>query len=167
MFNETKWHAEKQTFRAVTGGAFNIPGAYGIQSYGAVFPVVGTIPVSNPASGTIISQGVAVRGTNTKFLSELSEDDHIHAKDVVRRISQIVSDTLLYLVGGFPTDITVASSYRVCKPQIYKAIYAKSTGDADAILQEATFVSQETFLNGGSPISYDATAGQISFEMTR
>lgn len=167
MFNETMWHAEKQTFRAVTGSAYVIPGAYGILVYGSVFPVVGTIPISNPTSGTIISQGVAVRGTNTRFLTELSEDDHIHAKNVVRKISQIVSDTLLYLVGGFPTDITVASSYRVCKPQTYKAIYAKSTGDADAILQEATFVSQETFLNGGAPISYDATAGEISFQLSR
>jgi hypothetical protein len=167
MFNETMWHAEKQTFRAVTGGAYNIPGAYGIQVYGAVFPAIGTIPISNPTSGTIISQGVAVRGTNTRFTTELSEDDHIHAKNVVRKISQIMSDTLLFLTAGFPTDITVASSYRVCKPQTYKGIIARSTGSANATLQESIFVPNDVFVNGGAPISYDATAGQISFEVSR
>lgn len=166
--NETMWHAEKQTFRVITGGAYTLPGAYGAIAYGAAFPVKGTIPFSKPFQGTIISQGNAVRGTNTRFLTDLSPDDHIHAKDVVRKIAYIVSDTLLFLEAGFPTDITSAGEgLRICKPQIYKKIYAKSTGASDAIVQEATFKPNDEMTNGGAPISYDAASGQISFHLSR
>lgn len=167
MFNETMWHAEKQTFRAVTGGAYNIPFQYGQIIAGAAFPTVGTIPVSDPLTGNVISQGKAVRGTGTLFTTQLSIDDHIHAKNVVRKIDHIVSDTLLYVVEQFPTDISVSTAIRVCHPQTYKSIYAKSTGTVDAILQESPFQENDTFLNGGAPISYDATAGEISFQVSR
>ncbi len=167
MFNETMWHAEKQVFRAVTGGAYNIPFQYGQIIAGSTFPTVGTIPISDPVTGTVISQGRAIRGTGTLFTTELSIDDHIHAKNVGRKIDHIVSDTLLFVVEQFPTDISVATAIRACHPQTYKSIYAKSTGVANATLQEAPFDPNDTFLNGGAPISYDATAGEISFQVSR
>lgn len=168
MFNETMWHSEKQVFRAVTGSSYNIPGAYGIMTYGSVFPAKGTIPISTPKAGTIISQGVNVRGSGTTFTTSCQNEDFIHANGVVRKIDYIVSDTLLVLTEGFPNDITSAHGLRVCSPQIYKSIYAKSTDtNANAVLQEATFVSGEVSFTGGAPISYDATTGQISFEVTR
>ncbi len=169
MFNETQWHAQKADFRAVTGGAYRLPGAYGIIVYGSVFPLRGTIPISTPKAGTIISQGVMVRGTNTTFKSSIQEEDFIHAKNVVRKVRHVISDTLLELEGGFPTDIAApGEGFRVCRPQDYKSIYAKSTStSADATFQEAPFRQGDTHFSGGAPISYDATSGEISFDLTR
>jgi hypothetical protein len=164
-----KAHAPTNDFRAVTGGAYRIRGAYGLIAYGSVFPKVGTIPLSTPAPGTIISQGVNVRGTNTTFKSDLREGYFLHAKGVVRKILHVTSDTLLVLESGFPTDITSAGEgVRFIRPQGFNTIYAKSTGSANPTLQEATFVQNDTSFQGGSPISYDASAAnaEISFEVT-
>lgn len=168
MFNQNEWHAEKSTFRAITGSAYRLPGPYGTIIYGAVFPAKGTIPLSSPKAGTIISQGAMVRGTGTTFKTDVQEEDYIHANNVVRKVKYVISDTLLELEGGFPTDITSAHGLRVCRPQVYNAIYAKSTGSADATaIREAPFRQNDTFLNGGAPISYDATAGEISFTLSQ
>jgi hypothetical protein len=167
-FNESMWHAQKADFRAVTGGAYRLPGAYGTIIYGNVFPTRGTIPVSTPKAGTITSQGNFVRGSGTAFKSAIQEEDFIHAKNVVRKVRHVISDTLLELEGGFPTDITVAEGFRICRPQDYKSIYAKSTStSADAILQEAPFRQGDTHFSGGAPLSFDATSGEISFDLTR
>lgn len=168
-FAETMWHAQTNDFRAVTGSPYNIRGAYGRIVYGSVFPRVGTIPLSTPAAGLIFSQGVNVRGTNTLFLSQLREGYFLHAKNVTRKIRAIISDTLLELESGFPTDIaSPGEGVRFIKPQSYKSIYAKSTGTADPVLQEAPFRQTDTSFQGGSPISYDASAAnaEISFEVT-
>jgi hypothetical protein len=169
MFNQNTWHAEKGTFRAVTGGPYRLFGAYGLIIYGSSFPARGTIPVSSPKAGTIISQGVMVRGTGTTFKADVQEEDYLHAKNVVRKVRNVISDTLLELEGGFPTDIaSPGENLRVCRPQVYNAIYAKSTGSADATaLQEAPFKQNDTLLNGGAPLSYDATAGEIDFTLSR
>lgn len=165
---ETKWNAETNVFRAVTGGAYRLRGAYGAIVYGSNFPRVGTIPLSTPAPGTIISQGPNVRGTNTTFLSSIKEGYFIHAKNVVRKVLHVISDTLLVLEGGFPTDIAApGEGLRFCRPQTYHSVYAKSTStSADAILQEAPMRQNDTSFDGGAPLSYDATTGEISFEVT-
>lgn len=167
MFNETQWHAEGNVFRAVTGGAYRLRGAYGVIIYGSNFPSVGVIPLSTPKAGTIISQGAMVRGTNTTFLADVKEGFFIHAKNVVRKVRHVISDTLIELEGGFPTDISSpGEGLRICPPQTYKSVYAKSTGGADTTLQEAPFIQNDTFLDGGSPFSYNAGSGQISFQVT-
>ncbi len=168
-FNERVWHPETNVFRAVTGGAYRLVGAYGLIVYGSNFPVKGTIPLSTPMAGTIISQGNKVRGTNTTFLSDVKEGYFIHAKDVVRRVRYVFSDTLLELEGGFPTDIaSPGEGLRICRPQVYSSVYIKSTStSADAVLQEAPFRQSDTFFDGGSPFSYDATTGELSFEVTQ
>lgn len=163
------WHAQTNDFRAVTGGAYRLRSPYGFIAYGSSFPRVGTIPLSRPLNGTIISQGIHVRGTGTAFLTDLREGYYIHAKNVVRKIRHIISDTLLELEGGFPTDIaSPGEGLRFVKPQTYLTVYAKSTGSADAILQESPFRQNDTSFQGGSPVSYDASASnaEISFEVT-
>lgn len=167
-FNETMWHPETNMFRAVTGSTYRLLGAYGVIVYGSNFPRVGTIPLSTPKAGLIFSQGVNVRGTNTTFLNDVRVGDFIHAKNVVRRVRDVISDTLLILDGGFPTDIaSPGEGLRVCQQQTYKSVYVKSTGSADPILQEAPFRQNDTSFDGGSPFSYDATNGELSFEVTR
>ena len=166
---DTMWHPETNLFRAVTGGAYRLRSPYGHIAYGTAFPRVGTIPLSHPRNGTIISQGVNVRGTGTAFLTDLREGYYIHAKNVVRKILHIISDTLLVLEGGFPTDIaSPGEGLRFIKPQTYRTVYAKSTGTADPILQESPFRQNDTSFDGGAPISYDAsgTNSEISFTVT-
>lgn len=168
MFNQNVWHAEKATFRAVTGGAYKLLGPYGTIISGSNFPAKGTIPLSSPKAGTIISTGVMVRGTGTSFLTDVQQEDYIHANNVIRKVRHVISNELLELEAAFPSNITTAHGLRVCRPQVYNAIYAKSTGDADATaLQEAPFAQNDTLLNGGAPISFDATAGQIDFTLSQ
>jgi hypothetical protein len=168
MFNETLYHPEVATFRAVTGGAYNLKGAYGVMVKGSAFPVKGAIPIPTGKSGTIISTGKKVRGTDTLFTREMKEGDHIYAKDVVRRIDYIVSDTLLVLTQEFPTDILTGVIPLICEQQFYKAIVAKNVHTSDAaILQEAPIASGQVVLNGGAPLSYDATSGQIDFTLNK
>lgn len=160
MFNETIFHAEVATFRASTGGAYNLIGAYGVMVSGTVFPAKGSIPIPTGKSGTIISTGKGVRGTGTLFTSQMKPGDYIYSKDVVRRIDYIVSDTLLFLTQGFPTDISVAVIPLICEQQFYKAIYCKNTHATTAgVLQEAPMAAGQTFLNGGSPVAYDTSGG--------
>lgn len=167
MFNQNEWHAEKAVFRAVTGGAYKLIGPYGTIVQGASLPLKGTIPLSSPKAGTIITQGVMVRGTNTSFKTDVREEDFLHANNVVRKVRHVISDTLLELEQAFPADISSAHGVWVCRPQVYNSIYAKSTGEADATaLQEAPFRQNDTYLQGGAPISYDATAGEIDFTLS-
>jgi hypothetical protein len=168
MFNQNQWHAEKQTFRAMTGGAYKLLGPYGTIIQGTNFPAKGTIPMSCPKAGTIISTGLYVRGTGTTFKTDVQEEDYIHANNVIRKVRHVISDTLLQLEQAFPSDISTAHGLWICRPQVYNSIYAKSTGDADATaLQEVPFAQNDTLVNGGAPISFDATAGQIDFTLSQ
>lgn len=166
MINETMWHPEVGIWRAATGGAYNFPGAYGVIYSGSSFPAKGAIPQPVNKNGVIISQGKKVRGTGTLFTSQMKPGDHIYAKDVVRRIDYIESDTLLTLVEAFPTDILTPISPLLCEQQIYRMIYAKNThASTAAVLQEAPFAAGNTHVSAGAPLSYDASGGgTIEFE---
>lgn len=167
MVNETMWHAEKAVFRAITGGPYRMLGPYGTIISGNTLPAKGTIPVSIPKAGTFITQGVMVRGTNTKFKSDVQEEDYIHASDVVRKVRHVITDELLELEQAFSADISVGTELRVCRPQVYKEITAKSVGEADATaLQEVTFPQDTSVSLGGAPISYDASTGKIDFTLS-
>ena len=86
----------------------------------------------------------------------------------VDALLDVISDTLIQLEQAFPSDISTAHGLWVCRPQVYNSIYAKSTGDVDATaLQEAPFAQNDTLVNGGAPISFDATAGQIDFTLSQ
>lgn len=166
MFNETLYHPEFATFRAATGGAYNLIGAYGIMAKGTSFPAKGAIPIPTGKSGTIISTGKGVRGTGTLFTKQMKPGDYLYHKEVVRRIDYIVSDTLMFMTQGFPSDITVGEIPLLCDNQMYKAVYAKNThASADAIFQEAPISPANTFLNGGAVISYDATGSELEFQL--
>lgn len=166
MFNETIAHPEVQVLRARTGGAYRIKGSGGAYVSGSNFPTKGSIPVATSKTGTILSTGRNVRGTGTQFINEIRSGDFIYAKDVVRRVVSVDSNTALTLDDAFPTDIAVPVTPLVCQSQLYKAIYAKNTHTSvDAILQEAQIAPGNTFLCGGSPISYDASSGRLEFQL--
>lgn len=168
MINETLFHNESGTFRAVTGGAYNIPNSYGEIVSGSSFPIKGTIPVAVTQIGTFVSGGKAVRGTGTQFTKFIIPGDYLYDGTVLRQIDYVQSDTLLFLKEAFPTDVSVAAAVKTCSRQFFKIIIAKSThASANAILQEAPFVIGDHTYNGGAPLSYDATSGQISFQMSQ
>lgn len=167
MINESLYHPELQVFRATTGGAYNFPKAYGVVVNGTVFPNVGSIPQGTPKNGTIISEGVNVRGFGTLFTSQIQQGDFIYAKNVVRRVTAVISDTLLVLNQGFPTDITSpAITPIVCSPQTFKMVTIRNVhASAAAILQEASVAAGAVKqISGGSPLSYDATSGTLEIE---
>ncbi len=158
-FNQTLFHSEVNTWRAVTGGAYNIRGVYG-----NVFPTVGTIPMYVQFSGTITATGRMVRGTNTLFATggRLAVNDFIYAAGVVRRVKAITDNNLLELEYPFPSAVT-DQPMRICKANCFRMVQAKSTGSVDATkLQAAKFVQNDVAIFS-APISYDATAGEISF----
>lgn len=168
MINETLFHNESGTFRAVTGGAYNIPNSYGDIMAGASFPVKGTIPISVPQLGTFVSGGKAVRGTGTQFTKFIIQGDYLYDGNILRQIDYVQSDVLLFLKEAFPTDVSSATAVKTCARQFFKMIIAKSThATVNAILQEAPFVIGDHVANGGAPYSYDATSGQISFQMSQ
>jgi hypothetical protein len=164
MLNETLFHAEEATFRAVTGSAYNIPNAYGEIVKGSAFPTKGTMPSAVTREGTFKSEGKAVRGTNSQF-TKLLQGSYLYNGDVLRQIDHVVSDDLLFLKQAFPADVSVATTVKVCDRQFYKKIYAKNThASTSAIIQEAPLVSGDEFVNGGAPVAYDASGGgQLSF----
>lgn len=163
MFNETKWYAETATYRAVTGVSASFPQPNGKITV-ATFPTKGTVPIAKTPAGTINSDGVNVVGTGTAFGSSVKKGDFLYNGTVIRKIQDVIDDTHLVLSQEFPSDLS-GETLKVCECQFFKAIYAHSSDpDADATaLQEAPFRSGGTFLNGGAPIAYDATAGEISF----
>lgn len=166
MLNSTITQTEVEVFRAQTGGAYRIKGAYGVIVRGSSFPAKGSIPVASGLSGTILSTGTHVRGTNTSFKSQITPGDFLYQKDVVRRVVEVYSDTLLEVEDAFPTDIAAPVIPMICRGGAYKVIYAKNVHASGAgILQEAPFASGNTFLGGGSPISFDASGGTIEFTL--
>jgi hypothetical protein len=170
MINETISHDEFAVFRATTGGAYNFPFAYGVIAKGTPFPVKGSIPVATQHYGNIKSTGKQVLGIGTKF-ELLNPGDYLYHKDVVRQIDYIIAPVagatyqLLYLTEAFPSDITIGETPLVCHRQTFKKVQAFNTSASTAaILQEAPLKpAEDRLISGGAPISYDATAGEISF----
>lgn len=173
MFNETEWYAEKGTYRARTGGAFNFPQGDGTilkgtgVGSGEQFPYKGTVPLARLLDGLISSTGVKVRGDDDANFDQLKKGDYLYDGNVLREILYVETSKLLTLKEEFPSDVEDIT-IQVCECQNLKAIYAKNVHTSeDAILQEAPFAPGQTFLNGGAPISYDASLGDIEFTVHR
>lgn len=165
MLNETISQQEYAAFRAVTGSVYNMPDAYGEIQRGNSFPRKGTIPNAVTREGTFKSTGKNVRGTNTQF-TKLLQGSYLYDGNAVRQIDYVVSDDLLVLRQGFPSDVAVATTVKVCERQFFKSIYGKNTdASATAYIQESPFRPGDVFLDGGAPIAYDASGsyGEISF----
>jgi hypothetical protein len=160
--DELRWHAEIATYRAVTGISANFPNGDGVPTI-ATFPAKGTIPIAKVLTGTISSTGANVRGTGTRFTTELFIDDYLYDADAaVRRITKIIDDELLVLESAFPADVS-GITVRRCTPQTFKKIQVWSSGAAVAEFQEAPLGAGQHFETGGAPLAYDALTGAISF----
>ena len=167
MFNQNIWYDEKATYRAVTNASGYFPRADGVPTV-ATFPIKGTIPIARDAqpSGTIDSDGtnvMAVSGVDFTTGS-IKVGDYLYNGDAqIRKITAILSKDLLTIESPFTAALSGADVL-ICERQFFVSIHARNTHASDAaILQESTFIAGDSFLNGGAPIVYDATAGQISF----
>lgn len=159
MFTDRVFPQEGHIWRAVTGGLYNIRGIYG-----TLLPVKGTIPLNQTLTGTISVTGKTVRGTGTTFLDgKIAVGDYLYASEVVRKVQVIHSNDMITLDYEFPVGVT-GQPLRVVKVNAYRGmITARSTGSADVTkFQEAPFRMNDVAVFS-APISYDATAGEISF----
>ncbi len=175
MVNQTIFHDEVEVYRvAIVAGGITHPILGPIPDKGSIpLPVTkdGTITTDNTDS----SGGKTVRGTGTLFQSDTGTTKAgsdfqpgrflVSSTGLCRRIKSITSDTLLELVNPFPASVSAIT----CKLVTFKPgmITAKSVGTADAIMQEQDFVVGESFVGGGSPLSYDVSAAnsQIDFSI--
>jgi hypothetical protein len=134
------------------------------------FATKGCIPAGVTKTGTFTTNnadsvlpGIRVIGTGTLFLSELAKGDHIYNAGCLRRVKRIISDTLLELEFKFPTSLT-GQAVVVPPRGYYTMIAAKSTGTADAKLQEVNFAQAEVSITEGAPIAYDVTTANAAIE---
>jgi len=179
MLNVGALNAEKETYRIYMNGAITHP------ILGAL-PSQGSLPVPQQGTGTVnsinndLTNGTLVIGTNTlflndtqigsktKFTGQVEPGDYLainSAGQMIRRITKVFSNTRLEIEAAFPSSVN--GNFYIIKKNQWKMIYAKSVGSANAILSEQTFVSGETFLNGGAPVTYDVTTAgaAISFQI--
>lgn len=170
-YNQFALHQEKETYRlVVTTGASTTHPVLGIYATKGCIPAITTDATKNPGTITTVStggqDGKIVFGTGTLFTTYYQVGDYIADSNfVLRKITEVNSDTVMHLEAKFPSDLTGATPNRI-KP-LYCSVEAKNTGSAAAILQEQTFISVDTFVNGGAPISYDVSGAnaQISFTL--
>lgn len=170
MINETLWHDERSTYRAVTGVMSTFPNAEGtIERF--VMPTKGTVPLARTFSGTIESDGVNVRGTDTAFFGDgIKIGDYLYDGDgAVRKIKEIITEELMVVEYPFPSDISAASPVLVCERQTFKMITWQNVGSGIGVLQEVLIAVGERAMNGGAPVAYDATASnaQIAFTVSQ
>lgn len=167
MLNETFFHDEFGTFRAVTGAAYNIPNSYGDIISGTTFPTKGTVPLAATKLGTFKSTAKAVRGTGTEF-TKLIQGCYLYDGSVLRQVDYVVSDTLLFLRQAFPSDVGSDTAVKICERQYFREILAKNThATQSATLQEAPMRPGAEIKDGGAPVSYDASGGgEISFKVS-
>lgn len=169
--NQFALHQEVETYRLVIN-----PGANTVHPILGSFPQKGVIPlatvdsVNNPGTISTNSSGGAQDGTHifgvgTTFTNYYNPGDYITDGSVWRKITRVNSDTLMDIEAKFPTDLTAATPNKGKRQ--FTSIEARSTGSANAVLQEQAFVSLTQFDNGGAPISYDCTtaSSQISFTL--
>lgn len=163
MINQNLTNNEVKVERITTGTTHPYLGA---------IPTKGTIPLPDTLTGTITtdnagaSGGLIVLGSGTLFLTEVYPGDFIYDNDAaVRKVVAVFSDTMLKLEEKFPASVS-AIALKVPKRSYYKAITSRSSGTADAELQEASFVIQSATVTGGSPLAYDASAANAEIEFT-
>jgi hypothetical protein len=140
-------------------------------------PNKGTFPLSTTKTGTMTStpgstQAEAkkvVVGTGTLFRTEVFEG--LYAADVVRKVTDVVSNTMLILEYPFPSTVT-GEPVKVVRAGKYKSILAKNTGSVNAIYNEAVIESGDSSIRdndmGLAPVSYDVSAvnAEITFELS-
>lgn len=163
MINQNIVNNEVKVERITTGTTHPYLGA---------IPTKGTIPLPETLTGTITtdnagtSAGLIVLGSGTIFLTEVYPGDFIYDNDAaIRKVVAVFSDTMLELEEKFPASVS-GIALKVPKRSYYKAITARSSGSADAELQESSFVTGSSTVTGGSPLAYDASAANAEIEFT-
>ena len=142
-------------------------------------PNKGTFPLADTKTGTITSTPLSAQaaakkvvvGTGTLFRTEVFEGDYIYASDVVRKVTDVVSNTMLILESPLPLLVTDVA-LKVVRAGKYKTVLAKNTGPVDAIYNEAKLEIGDSSIRdsetGLAPLSYDVSTAtaEITFELS-
>lgn len=163
MLNQALVNTEREVDRVQidSGGATTHP-------YLGSFPMMGCFPLPVRLTGTLAwdANGVKVLGTSTVFLTELAVGDYIYFNGQIRKIKYIFSDTMLQLEYAFEGSAVTAAILESPPTKHYKMITAKSTGTADALLNEQSFAIGQSIVAGGTPLSYNVTTSNAAIEFT-
>jgi len=93
-----------------------------------------TLPKSATASGTIETIGVAVKGTGTKFKTEMPQGSWIVdlSQSEIRRVVRVQDDTLAWFSHPFTADIAASTALEVIheRDTNVAALSAKAVGGA-------------------------------------
>jgi len=175
MVNQTLFHDEVEVYRLAL-----IPGGF-IHPFLGTFPQKGTIPLPVTKAGTLSTDntdstgGLVVTGVGTGFLQATALTNNasdfqknrflVDSNGLCRRIKEVNSDNMITLVNPFPASLAPGTAVKlvVFKPGM---ITARSVGTANAIMQEANFVIGESFVGGGSPLSYDVSAAGAQIDVS-
>lgn len=169
MLNQKAVNEERECYRiVVAAGGITHPVLGAIPAQGCFpLPLTGTGTIFTDITGSSTA-GKRVLGTNTLFLSEVQLHDYLaDSGGRIRKVVRIYSDTQIELEAAFPVQLGAGTALKIVRKSEQKMIYAKSVGTVDATLNEQAFLVNETFLNGGAPVSYDVTttSTKISFQI--
>lgn len=144
-------------------------------------PVKGCFPLPVTKTGTISTDnagatvGLVVIGVGTQFKFQIDDKTYrvavgdylADSNGVVRRVTEVNSDTMLKINAKFPSSLS-AAALKVVKQNKYRWFTASSTGTAAAILNEQNFAINDKWLNDGTPFSYDVSTvnSEISFNIS-
>lgn len=71
------------------------------------FSSANTLPLSETKTGTITSEGTIIRGSSTKFLTQLSAGfSYIFANGEVRKVTGVISDTKAVIETAFSSNVS-------------------------------------------------------------
>lgn len=167
--NESVIHPEEGIYRGVSGQSCLFPNSLGVPTV-AVLPAKGSIPIARQLTGTFTSEGIYVRGVGTLFESEIQEGDYLFNGDAaVRKVTAVISDTLLELEVKFGVNVTVAVNVAKCQPQTFKKVQVWNTGYNLPKFNESPIGVGQWFESGGSPFGYDASGAntQLTFTVSK
>ncbi len=142
--------------------------------YLGAIPAIGTIPLLTTLTGTITtdnsgaSAGVTVLGSGTIFKTEIFPGDFIYNNNgAIRKVRYVFSDTMLELEEAFPSSVA-AIALKKSKLSYYNLVLVENTGAAAGILQEGALAAgSKSFIEGGAPVSYNATGTTFEFTCSR
>ena len=180
MFNQGAINPETQSYRIAM-----VPGGITHPVLGAL-PDIGSLPVPLAGTGTVTTNntdptgGTFVTGVGTTFKNdpngpgpgkihgEIFPGDYLavnSAGQFLRRITKVLSDTQLVIEAKFPSSLS--GNFYIVRKNPYKMIAARGIGSVASQLQEQSFATNETFSNGGSPVTYNCqnTNNAINFQI--
>lgn len=113
-----------------------------------------TIPASVTITGTLDTFGKGVKGTSTKFLTEMPVGSWIYddSANELRMVNEVLSDTQAYITDAFTSNLSGVSDVipaKKCNAKAYIFTEAETTGSIGQMV-DSTGTLTRAFLYGVS-----------------